>query len=118
MKRIICCALILVLALSVAACGASAPDLGEVKDELKSLIEASYEINEIFFGEGLETYARGGEYDKEHLLYSENDEEGTSEEGQYLFTSAALGAKLSRVHCLIGHYFLPPRSLSLKTHFC
>ena len=75
MKRIICCALILVLALTTAACGASAPDLGEVKDELKSLIEASYEINEIFFGEGLETYARGGEYDKEHLLYSENDEE-------------------------------------------
>ena len=67
-------ALVLVVA-SLASCSSKPPALEEVKDELVALIEASYEINGIFFGEGLETYERGGEFDKEHHLYDENDTE-------------------------------------------
>lgn len=87
---------ILLLALIMAAgvfssCASEPPQLGEVKDELVALVEASYKINDIFFGEGLETYARGGKFDKEHHLYDGNDSEYASyeyvtEDCGYLFT--------------------------------
>lgn len=87
---------ILLLALIMAAgvfssCASEPPQLGEVKDELVALVEASYGINGIFFGEGLETYARGGKFDKEHHLYDGNDSEYASyeyvtEDCGYLFT--------------------------------
>lgn len=75
MKKIICLALALTALVSLVSCGANPPELSEVKDELVGLIEASYEVNEIFFGEGLPTYERGGEYDREYKLYNENDSE-------------------------------------------
>lgn len=34
------------------------PELSEISDRLRELVEASYEINMIFYGEGLETYER------------------------------------------------------------
>lgn len=87
---------ILLLALIMAAgvfssCASEPPQLGEVKDELVALVEASYGINGIFFGDGLETYARGGKFDKEHHLYDGNDGEYASyeyvtEDCGYLFT--------------------------------
>lgn len=87
---------ILLLALIMAAgvfssCASEPPQLGEVKDELVALVEASYGINGIFFGDGLETYARGGKFDKEHHLYDGNDSEYASyeyvtEDCGYLFT--------------------------------
>ena len=75
MKRIICFALSLAAVLGLVSCGVKTPDLDEIKDELVVLVEASYEINEIFFGEGLPTYERGGEYDREYKLYNDNDTE-------------------------------------------
>lgn len=57
------------LVLPLSACGA--PELEEVKDRFVELIEASYEINEIFFGAGLETYARDGDFAKEHFIYND-----------------------------------------------
>lgn len=55
-------------------CGGNAPDIEEVRDEFCALIEASAEINDIFFGEGLPTYERttfGGSmsYDAESSTY-------------------------------------------------
>ena len=61
--------LLLVLALSLASCGA--PELESVKPRFAELIEASYELNEIFFGAGLETYARDGEFATEHRIYDD-----------------------------------------------
>lgn len=49
-------ALLLAMLLSLVSCGA--PALDEVQDTFKTLIEESYRINEIFFGEGLSTYDR------------------------------------------------------------
>ncbi len=54
--------------LPLSSCGA--PELDTVKDRFKELIEASYEINDIFFGAGLETYARDGEFATTHHIYS------------------------------------------------
>ena len=65
----------LAIVLCFGSCSGKPPALEEVKDELISLVEASYEINDVFFGKGLPTHARGGEYDTEYRLY-----EGTSSE--------------------------------------
>ena len=62
-------ALLLVLVLSLASCGA--PELESVKPRFAELIEASYELNEIFFGAGLETYEREGEFATEHRIYDD-----------------------------------------------
>lgn len=62
-------ALLLVLPMALSACASRAPDLAEVKDPFSALIEASYEINEIFFGAGLPTHDRDGEFAKENNIY-------------------------------------------------
>ncbi len=69
----IVCAVLLLLCFQ--SCG-SAPALSDVQDEFKALIEASFEVNDIFFGEGLEVYDRevsSGDgnlkYDEESGLY-------------------------------------------------
>ena len=70
--------MLLIIISSLSACSSTPPDLNDVKDELVSLVEASYEINDIFFGEGLPTYERGGNYDTAYKLY-----DGTSAEFDY-----------------------------------
>lgn len=62
---LLCCLLMLPLS----SCGA--PKLEEVKPRFIELIEESYAINDIFFGAGLETYARDEEFAKEHRVYEE-----------------------------------------------
>ena len=58
MKKIIVLLICLVMtATSVVSCG-RVPEFEEIEDELATLIEQSYEINEMFFGEGLPTYER------------------------------------------------------------
>ncbi len=50
--------LVLVMSATLFASCSQPPELDTVKDTFVSLIEASVEVNEIFFGEGLETYPR------------------------------------------------------------
>ncbi len=58
MKKIIClCLCLLMLIPSLASCSRP-PEYAEIEGRLKELIEASHEINGIFWGEGLETYER------------------------------------------------------------
>ena len=75
MKKIICFALVIICLSAFVSCGAKAPNLAELKPEFVALVEASYEVNEMFFGEGLPTYERGGDYDKEYKLYNNDDNE-------------------------------------------
>ena len=49
------------LLLTVCSCSSEPPALDEVKDEYAALIEASYEINGIVFGDDVETYDRKDE---------------------------------------------------------
>lgn len=57
MKKLICLFLCLVCLLpSMTSCGK--PEYVEIEDRFKELIEASHEINLLFWGEGLETYER------------------------------------------------------------
>jgi len=58
-KKIISFALlILTVASTLASCGGPMPQLEDVRDRIIYLVDASHEINEIFFGEGLPTYPR------------------------------------------------------------
>jgi hypothetical protein len=52
-----CLFALLIIAGSMVSCS-KAPELESVKDEFIALIEASVEVNNIFFGEGLPTYMR------------------------------------------------------------
>ena len=49
---------LLTLASTMLSCGGSMPQLEDVRERIVYLIDASKEINEIFFGEGLPTYPR------------------------------------------------------------
>ncbi len=66
---------LLCLAMSLlCGCAGQAPDIEEVREDFCALIDASCEINDIFFGEGLPTYERttlGGSmlYDAENATY-------------------------------------------------
>lgn len=90
-KTVVALLALIILTLPLVSCASNPPELDEVKDELVALVEASYEINDIFFGEGLATYERGGKFDKEHHIYDENDTEFAyyeyvTEDSEYLFT--------------------------------
>ncbi len=57
----ICALLLAALLLSVCSCSSEPPALETVKEDYVALIEASYEINGIIFGDALETYDRQDE---------------------------------------------------------
>lgn len=75
--RLICVLLAIVCALPALASCKKPPAIETVKDELVALIEGAYEINEIFFGKGLETVddelidnpINGYEYVVENIKY-------------------------------------------------
>ena len=48
---------IIILATTLCSCS-NAPEYSEIEERFRQLVEDSYEINRIFFGEGLETYPR------------------------------------------------------------
>lgn len=67
MKKILIIVLCLIMvSISLVSCSRP-PEYSEIEDRLKELIEASYEINEILFGDGLEVYEKV--YEPEILLY-------------------------------------------------
>jgi len=57
LRRLLCALLCLCLC-SLVACDTKPPALEDIRDRVEQLISDSYEINRIFFGEGLETYPR------------------------------------------------------------
>lgn len=58
-KKAGCIALAGAMLLGFSGCqNGSAPDINDVKDTYTALIEASFEVNDIFFGKGLKTYDR------------------------------------------------------------
>ena len=72
MKKIISLLLAaILLTLSVTSCGAGVPKMEEIKPRLTELIEASYEINDIFFGDGLDRVDYEAEYEKIIAEYAE-----------------------------------------------
>ena len=67
--------MILSMILSLSGCANRAPKLEEIYDRVVELVEASYELNEIFYGEGLPYYDR--ELPVYESLYSDYTKLGT-----------------------------------------
>ena len=60
-KKAICLLLMSAVLLTVCSCSTKPPAIEEVKETFSALIEASYEINGIIFGDAVETYDRQDE---------------------------------------------------------
>ena len=60
-KKAICLLLMSAVLLTVCSCSTKPPAIDEVKETFSALIEASYEINGIIFGNAVETYDRQDE---------------------------------------------------------
>ena len=61
----------ILLTLTLTACGGGKPDIEELRPRIIELIEASYEINDIFFGDGLDRVDYEAEYQKIIDSYAE-----------------------------------------------
>lgn len=70
MKKFLSIALIMLM-ITLPGCAGSAPAVEQLTPRLGELIEASYEINEIFFGGGLPTYPRVDKLTDRPLEYDE-----------------------------------------------
>lgn len=68
MKKILSLALFVLVLLTAVSCG-KAPTAEEIRPTLETLVEASYEINDIFFGEGLPAIERDSEYAIKNYVY-------------------------------------------------
>lgn len=72
MKKLLSLFLSLVLlTLTLSACGGGKPDIDQIKPRIIELIEASYEINDIFFGDGIDRIDYEAEYQKIIDSYAE-----------------------------------------------
>ena len=60
-KKAVCLLLLSAVLLTVCSCSTKPPAIEEVKETFSGLIEASYEINGIIFGNAVETYDRQDE---------------------------------------------------------
>ena len=75
-RKLPCLILAAVLALaSLASCArrSAPPALEDIYDEVVSLVEASYAVNDVVFGHGLPVHAIGSEYAERVGLYRESD---------------------------------------------
>ena len=61
----------ILLTLTLTACGGGKPDIEELRPRIIELIEASYEINDIFFGDGIDRIDYEAEYQKIIDSYAE-----------------------------------------------
>lgn len=70
MKKVFIVLLCLItVALSLASCS-KPPEYAEIEGRLKELVEASYDVNDILFGDGLEVYERV--YEKDFLVHKDS----------------------------------------------
>ncbi len=67
--------LALLVPTALSGCGASKPPaLSEIYDQVVELIEKSYAVNDVLFGNGLPVYKVGSEYAQIHGLYASSED--------------------------------------------
>ena len=96
MKKISLLFSLLFIVMSLTSCG-SAPEAAEMRGIAEALIEASYEVNDIFFGEGLPAIERDSQFAIDNHVYY-MDEGGNydyvAEESRYQTTAEIKAAAL------------------------
>ncbi len=73
---VILCAVMLCLAVSSVSSCSKPPEYSQIEGRFKELVEASYEVNQLLFGEGLPTYERV--YEAMDEVYKIVGEDGTT----------------------------------------
>ncbi len=89
MKKILCFLLCLFLTLPILSSCSKPPEYAEIEARFRELVEASHEINTIFFGEGLPTYSRMEDPRSSTDIYTH--EENGNQFQYYELTDEALG---------------------------
>ena len=106
MKKILCFLLCLCMLLPAVTSCSKAPEYSEIEARLKELVEASYEINEIFFGAGLATYERL--YDpKSQIQFFTKDDPENPEEKIRIYYYELKDPSLGRVVAFRSSYLKP-----------
>lgn len=93
MKKTVSLLLCLIIMAGALTSCSRPPELSEIKDRLEALIEASYGVNEILFGEGPETYERVSDPRAEMKYYE--DSESSQRYYYYYIDDEELGRILS-----------------------
>ena len=114
MKKILCLVLCLVLLLPTVVSCSKAPEYAEIEERFKELIEASYEINEIFFGVGLATYERVTD-PKSKMQYITKTSEEDPEKEIRIYYYELEDPTLGRVVAFRSSYLEEYRYLEVKT---
>ena len=71
---------LLLLVPCLSACSSKAPDYAELEERFQELVEASYEVNVLLFGEGLPTYERISDPKSSMKVHREPDPEDETKE--------------------------------------
>ncbi len=87
MKKLTALILCIFLALPLLASCSKPPEYAEIEARFRELVEASGEINMIFFGDGLETYERVSDpaASTKHVVKEETAEDGTTKKAYYYY---------------------------------
>lgn len=110
MKKLIAGILGLVMLISVLTGCSKPPEFAEIEARLAELIEASYGVNDVLFGEGLPTYERVLEDTQMNDIYYKNEETGKAYYYHYV-EDETLGKLLAyRSVAVFGKYsYLQPQ---------
>ncbi len=93
MKKLVSLILVLIVAAGALTSCSRPPEFAEIRDRVAALIEASYGVNEILFGEGPETYERVDD-PRANIQYYE-DSESSQRYYYYYIEDEALGTILA-----------------------
>lgn len=87
MKKLICLLVCVILMIPMLSSCSKPPEYAEIDGRFRELVEASAEINQIFFGEGLPTYERVYDPRSTTQVYREKvtDENGAESEKLYYY---------------------------------
>lgn len=114
MKKILCLFLCLCMMLPAFVSCSRPPEYSEIEARFRELVEASYEINEIFFGKGLATYERV--YDPKstvQVLIKPDPEDATKERRVYYYEIS--DPTLGRVIAFRSSYVKPYEYVQVLT---
>ena len=114
MKKILCLLLCLCMMLPAFVSCSKPPEYSEIEARFKELVEASYAINDIFFGEGLATYERVYEPISTLKILTQQNPENSEEQIRFYYYEIN-DPTMGRVIAFRSSYLLPYEYVQVLT---